>query len=77
LSKNKHFRSPNNIIVVERLEQAIATWMEKQFGGSNGNQFIKPCDCLFTSRNFEVFAWFVVAIHIEYMPRADETTVTA
>jgi hypothetical protein len=51
--------------------------MEKQCGGSNGSQSTKPCNREFTSGNFEVFAWFVVAIHIKYMPRADEKTVTA
>jgi hypothetical protein len=51
--------------------------MEKQCGGSNGCQSTKPCDREKTSGNFEVFAWFVVAIHIRYMPRAKEKTVPA
>jgi hypothetical protein len=46
--------------------------MDKHCGGSSGSQNAKPREREKMSGNFEVFAWFEVAIHIKYMPRAEE-----
>ena len=53
--------------------------MEKQCGGTSGSQSANLCDGRGNTSggNFEVLAVFAVAIHIKYMPRAEETTVTA